>query len=104
VTREVEFLSNVYTNPKTLTTLALTLADHHDAFESPCAPVFCDFARNYSCTVDGAVVASLLLLLSDYASAINGLQLAYAGALFSTPHVGPIVPYTFQPQRRPEWH
>ena len=37
VTREVEFLSNDYTNPntntKTLTTLALTLADHHDAFE-----------------------------------------------------------------------
>ena len=62
VTREVEFLSNDYTNPntnpKTLTTLALTLADHHDAFESFCEPVFCDFAWNYSCTVDGAVVTS----------------------------------------------
>jgi len=38
VTREVEFLSNGYTNPNTnpntLTTLALTLANHHDAFES----------------------------------------------------------------------
>ena len=58
VTREVEFLSNYYTNPKTLTTLALTLADHHDAFESFCAPIVCDFVRNYSCTVDGAVVTS----------------------------------------------
>src|SRR6218665_1531852 len=62
VTREVEFLSNDYTNPntnpKTLTTLALTLTDHHDALESFCAPVFCDFVRNYSCTVEGAVVTS----------------------------------------------
>jgi len=62
VTREVEFLSNDYTNPnanpKTLTTLALALADHHDAFESFCAPGFCYFVRNYSCTVDGAVVTS----------------------------------------------
>jgi len=45
VTREVEFLSNDYTNPNTnpstLTTLALSLADHHDAFESFCASVFC---------------------------------------------------------------
>ena len=58
----VEFLSNDYTNPntnpKTLTTLALTLADHHGAFESFCAPVFRDFVQNYSCTVDGAVVTS----------------------------------------------
>ena len=62
VTREVEFLSNDYTkpntNPKTLTMLALALADHHDAFGSLCASVFCDFVRNYSCTVDGAVVTS----------------------------------------------
>ena len=54
VTREVEYLSNDYTNPNTnpkpLTTLALTLADHDNAFESFCAPVFCDFVRNYSCT------------------------------------------------------
>src|SRR6218665_343350 len=41
---------------KRLRTAALT--DHHDAFESFCAPVFCDFVRNYSCTVDGAVVTS----------------------------------------------
>jgi len=45
MTREVEFLTNDYTNtntnPKTLTTLALALADHHDVFESFCAPVFC---------------------------------------------------------------
>ena len=50
--------TNPNTNPKILTTLALTLADHHDAFESFCALVFCDFARNYSCTVDGAGVTS----------------------------------------------
>src|SRR6218665_2499317 len=60
VTREVEFLSNNYTNPdtnpKTLTTLALTLADHYDAFDISCVPAFCDFVRNYSCTVNGAVV------------------------------------------------
>jgi len=62
VTREVEVLSNDYTNPntnpKTFTTLAHTLADHHDAFECFLTPVFCDFVRNYSCTVDGAVVTS----------------------------------------------
>ena len=59
VTRELEFLSNDYiTLILTLTTLALTLADHHDAFESFCVPVFCDIVRNYSCTVDGAVVTS----------------------------------------------
>jgi len=55
-------MSNDYTNPKTnlktFTMLALTLADHHDVFESVCEPVFCDFVRNYSCTVDGAVVTS----------------------------------------------
>ena len=66
MTRDVEFLSidytNLDTNPKIPTTLALTLADHHDAFESSCAPVFCDFVRNYSCTVDGAVVTSLYVL------------------------------------------
>jgi len=66
----VEFLSNDYTNPntnpKTLTTLALTLADHHDDFESFCAPVFCDFVRNYSCTVDGAVVTSYKLIKNTH--------------------------------------
>src|SRR6218665_1487061 len=59
--RLVELLSYDYTNPNTNPkTLALTLADHHDDFESFCAPVFCDFVglRNYSCTVDGAVVTS----------------------------------------------
>jgi len=48
---ELKFLSNVYTNPKTnsrtLTTLKLTLTDPHDSFESICAPIFCDFTRNY---------------------------------------------------------
>jgi len=62
VTREVECMSNYYanpdTNPKTLTTLSLTLTEHQDAYESFYAPVLCDFARNYFCTVDGAVVTS----------------------------------------------
>src|SRR6218665_2321885 len=57
---DVEFLSNDFTNPNTnpkaLTTLALSLANHHDAYASFCAPLFCDFVQNYSCTVDGAVV------------------------------------------------
>jgi len=57
-------LSNDYTNPntnpKTLTTLALTLTDHRDALESFCEPVFCDFIRNYSCTVDSAVVTVVI--------------------------------------------
>ena len=47
-----KFLSNDYTNPntnpKTLTEGILTLNDRHEAFESFCAPVFCDFMRNYS--------------------------------------------------------
>src|SRR6218665_79154 len=51
VTRAVEFLSNDYTNhntnPKTLTTLALTLADHHDAFEA--------FVRRYFVTLYGTI-------------------------------------------------
>jgi len=50
--------NNPNTNPKTLTTLALTLTDPHGAFESFCASEFCDFVRNYSSTVDGAVVTS----------------------------------------------
>src|SRR6218665_881952 len=64
VTREEEFLSNDYTiptiNSKTLMTLALTLADQRDAFESFCALVFCNFVRYYSCTIDCAVVTSLV--------------------------------------------
>src|SRR6218665_2008702 len=63
--REVTFLSNDYTNPntnpKTFTTLILTLTDPHCAFESFCAPAFFDFIRNYSCTFDGAVVTSNLI-------------------------------------------
>jgi len=55
-------LSNDYTNPntnpKTLTAGTLTLNDRQDAFESFCALVFCDFVRNYSCIVNGAVVTS----------------------------------------------
>ena len=45
--REVEFLYNDYTNPKTLTTLALTLADHHNAFKRFCLPEFFDFVQNF---------------------------------------------------------
>ena len=43
VTQEAKFLSNDYanpnTNPKTLTTLTLTLTDPHDAFGNFCATV-----------------------------------------------------------------
>jgi len=46
-----KFLSNDYTNPntnpRTLTALNLTLTDPHGAFESFCAPILCDFIRNY---------------------------------------------------------
>jgi len=38
-----------------LATLTLTLTDPHHAFQRFCAPVFCDFLRNFSCTVDGAI-------------------------------------------------
>lgn len=34
------------TNPKTLSTLNLTITDPHDTFESFCRPVFCDFIQN----------------------------------------------------------
>src|SRR6218665_1305782 len=65
VSKEGEFLSIDYTNPNTnpkpRTTLVLSLADHHNAFESFHAPAFCDFVGNYSCTVDGAVVTSIHL-------------------------------------------
>jgi|SRR6218665_2632810 len=37
---EIKFLTNAYTNPKTLTAGILTLNDRHDVFESFCAPVF----------------------------------------------------------------
>jgi len=45
--------------------LALSLTDHHDAFESFWAPVFCDFVRNYSCTVDGAVVTWITIIIFE---------------------------------------
>jgi len=71
VTHEVEFLSNDYNKPN-------TNPDHHDAcpypsrpsrcFESSCAPVFCDFVRNYSCTVGGAVVTSIKLTIKNFKS------------------------------------
>ena len=47
--------TNPNTNPKTLTTLTLTLTDSYSALESFCVPVFCDFVRNYSCTIDGVI-------------------------------------------------
>jgi len=54
VTREVEFLSNdntnINTNPKILTTLALTLADHHNAFLKA-------FVRRYFVTLYGTIPA-----------------------------------------------
>jgi len=49
---EVKFLSYDYTNPstnpKTLTTLTLTVTDPPDSFESFCAQLFYDFIRNYA--------------------------------------------------------
>src|SRR6218665_3899183 len=64
---EVKLLSNDYTNPntnpRTLTMLTLTQTDPQDTFESFCAPVFCNFIRNYYCTVDGAIVTSNELIL-----------------------------------------
>jgi len=50
--------TNPNTNPKIITTLALTLTNPHDAFESFCSMVVCEFVRNYSCTMDGAMVTS----------------------------------------------
>ena len=65
VTQEMKFLSNdpinPNTNPKTLTTLTLTLTDPHGAFENSCLPVFCDFVRNCSCTVNCAIGTSIFL-------------------------------------------
>src|SRR6218665_3915123 len=61
----MKFLSNDYTNPntnpRTLTTLTLTLTDPHNAFESWCAPVFCDFIRNYFAPKLGHIVTSIYL-------------------------------------------
>jgi len=37
--------TNPNSNPKTITTLNLTLTDSHDAFESFYEPVFCDYIR-----------------------------------------------------------
>src|SRR6218665_3610750 len=51
--------TNPNTNPKTLTTGILTLTYHDDAFESFCAPAFCDFIRNYSGTDICPLVTSL---------------------------------------------
>jgi len=52
-----DILSNDYTNPntnpKTITTLTLALTDPHF-----CVPLFWDFVRIYSCTVDGAIDTS----------------------------------------------
>src|SRR6218665_1572275 len=50
VTREVKFLSKVYTNLNT---------NPHDAFESFCALVFCDFVWNYSCTSHFEIIITI---------------------------------------------
>jgi len=45
---EMKFLSNDYTNPNANPkTLTITLTVLHNAFESFCAPLFCDFIQNY---------------------------------------------------------
>jgi len=80
MTREVKFLSNDYTNyntnPKTLTTLTLTLTDPKGAFESFCVPVFCDFVRNYSCTVDGAIDTSIRETACRESSCVDPVEVA----------------------------
>jgi len=64
---EVKFLSNDYTNPntnpKTFTTLTLTLTDPQNAFERFCVPVYCDFIRNYLGTHVGSLVTSFFIIL-----------------------------------------
>src|SRR6218665_3535795 len=54
ISRGVEFFSNFCLMTTLtliltlgLTALNLTLTDPHGAFESFCAPIFCDFIRNY---------------------------------------------------------
>src|SRR6218665_3896650 len=70
VTREVKFLSSKYTNPdtnpRTLTTLTPTLTDPHGAFESFCAPIFCDFKRNYYMSELGHIDTSYTLYPYTY--------------------------------------
>jgi len=48
----------------TLRTLILTLTDPQGAFESFCVPVFCDFARNYSCTVNVAIIVTSFIIIT----------------------------------------
>jgi len=50
--------SNAYTNPKTLTTLALTLTDPDDAFDSFFVLVFCDLVTELFLHRRSAVVTS----------------------------------------------
>jgi len=47
VAKLAEDLVNPNTNRKKLTTLTSTLTDPRNAFESFCAPIFCDIIRNY---------------------------------------------------------
>src|SRR6218665_314035 len=54
--------TNPNTNPKTLTAGILTLTYPDGAFESFCAPAFCDFIRNYSRTELCPLVTSYILL------------------------------------------
>jgi len=72
----VKFLSNDYTNPnanpRTLTTLTLTLTNLPDAFKSFYEPVFCDFIRNYigvqtrtSSHFDKGISSKLLLVYTQ---------------------------------------
>src|SRR6218665_1021200 len=41
-------LTLIILTPRTLTVLNLTLANPHDALESFCVRVFCDFIQNYT--------------------------------------------------------
>ena len=49
-----------------------------DQLTPMCAPVFCDFVQNYSCTVDGAVVTLFIVCLH-----VQDLLLGKQDATFS---------------------
>src|SRR6218665_2578872 len=69
----MKLLSNDYTNPntnpRTLTTLTLTLTDPHDAFESFCSPVFCTLYRITS----GSELEPLVLIHASLRTVLNVL-------------------------------
>jgi len=74
VTREVEFLYNDYTNPntnpKTFTTLVLTLADNHDALKA--------LVRRYFVTLYGTIPKFSMRAKEGAYSFLPALELSVA--------------------------